>query len=105
MARDTLGAAGHVAGQLPDQVGHALLAVAGHAFVQGLHLAAGISAAVALAGAVFSVALLRSVSTSAAPAAPAIPEDQSGPPVVPLDLPDLAGVTDRRGRRSESRAA
>jgi DHA2 family multidrug resistance protein-like MFS transporter len=61
IARDTLGAAVGVAGQLPDQQGLALLGVARDAFVQGLHLAAAISAAVAIGAALMAVILLRCV--------------------------------------------
>jgi DHA2 family multidrug resistance protein-like MFS transporter len=65
VARDTLGAAIGVAGQLPDRVGAELLEVAGAAFVRGLHLTAGISAAVALGAALVTVALLRHVRAGA----------------------------------------
>jgi DHA2 family multidrug resistance protein-like MFS transporter len=61
MARDTLGAAVGVAGQLPDPLGLALLGIAREAFVQGLHLAAVISAAVAVGAALMAVILLRRV--------------------------------------------
>ncbi|MCI0395635.1 MAG: MFS transporter [Chloroflexi bacterium] len=61
IARDTLGAAVGVAQQLPDQLGLALLDIARDAFVQGLHLAAAISAAVAIGAAVLAMALLRRV--------------------------------------------
>jgi DHA2 family multidrug resistance protein-like MFS transporter len=60
-ARDTLGGAVAAAGQLPDQLGAALLAVARQAFTQGLQLAFGISAAAALAVAVVAAVLLRGV--------------------------------------------
>ncbi len=60
-ARDTLGAAVIVAAQLPSQPGVALLTAARDAFVQGLHLAAGISAAVAIGAAIVTVILLRCV--------------------------------------------
>ena len=58
IARDTLGAAVVVAEQLPDQLGFALLDVARAAFVQGLNLAAAISATVAIGAAVLAVAFL-----------------------------------------------
>jgi MFS transporter, DHA2 family, multidrug resistance protein len=60
-ARDTLGGAVDAAGQLPDQLGTALLEVAREAFTQGLHVAAAVSAAAALAFAVLVVVLLRGV--------------------------------------------
>lgn len=61
VARDTLGAAVGVAEQLPDGVGLALLEVAREAFIQGLHLAALISAIVAIGAAIMVVTLLRGV--------------------------------------------
>jgi len=63
-ALDTLGSAVVVAGQLPDPLGEALLASAREAFVQGLHLAAAISAIVALASAILVVILLRRAPAS-----------------------------------------
>ncbi len=59
IARDTLGAAVGVAGQLPGPSGLALLATARDAFVQGLHLAAGIGAVVAIGAAIMAMILLR----------------------------------------------
>jgi len=61
VARDTLGGAVGVATQLPDQMGLALLDVARSAFVQGLHLVAGISAVVAVAAAIIAVLVFRGV--------------------------------------------
>jgi DHA2 family multidrug resistance protein-like MFS transporter len=61
VARGTLGGAVGVAAQLPGQVGDALLVAARDAFVQGLHLAAGISAVIALASAVAALVALRRV--------------------------------------------
>jgi DHA2 family multidrug resistance protein-like MFS transporter len=58
-ARDTLGGAAAAAGQLPDQVGQALLGVASQAFIQGLHLAFAVSAAAALVTAILAAVLLR----------------------------------------------
>ena len=49
VARETLGGAVGVAARLPEDVGAALLAAAREAFVQGLQLTAGLSAAVAVA--------------------------------------------------------
>jgi MFS transporter, DHA2 family, multidrug resistance protein len=57
-ARDTLGGAVAVAGQLPDRVGVPLLEAAREAFTQGLHLGAAVSAAAALAFAILVVVLL-----------------------------------------------
>ena len=67
IARDTLGGAVAVAAQLPDQMGLALLDVARSAFVQGLHLVAGISAAIAIASAIVAVLVFRSVPANSQP--------------------------------------
>ncbi len=64
VARGTLGGAVGVAAQLPGQLGNELLAVAREAFVQGLHLAAGISAVIALASAVVALIALRRVGAN-----------------------------------------
>ena len=61
IARDTLGGAVAVAGQLPGQVGAAVLDVARDAFVQGMQVAATISAIIAIAVAVLAVTILRNV--------------------------------------------
>jgi DHA2 family multidrug resistance protein-like MFS transporter len=66
--RDTLGGAVAAAGRLPDEVGGAVLDVAKDAFVHGLQIAAGISAAIALAAAAAAVVLLRDVPPGAVPA-------------------------------------
>jgi DHA2 family multidrug resistance protein-like MFS transporter len=66
-ARDTLGGAVAVAGQLPERVGAALLEVAREAFTQALHLAAAVSAAASLAFAILVVVLLRGVRPSSQP--------------------------------------
>lgn len=58
-ARDTLGAAVSVAGQLPARLGVALLDGARDAFVQGLHVVAGVSAVIALSAAVVAVLVFR----------------------------------------------
>jgi DHA2 family multidrug resistance protein-like MFS transporter len=57
-ARDTLGGAVAVAGQLPDRLGVPLLEAAREAFTQGLHLAAAVSGTAALAFAILVVVLL-----------------------------------------------
>ncbi len=61
LARETLGGAVGVAGQLPDGLGAALLAVARDAFIQGLHLTAAIAAVLAIASAILAATLLRHV--------------------------------------------
>jgi DHA2 family multidrug resistance protein-like MFS transporter len=64
IARDTLGGALGVAQQLPDPLGIALLDVAREAFVQGMHLATGISAAVAIGAAILVLVTLRTVRSA-----------------------------------------
>src|SRR6266508_3473521 len=66
-ARDTLGGAVAAAGQLPDQLGQALLGAARQAFTLGLQLAFAVSAAAAVAVAVLAAVLLvhRVVGSSA----------------------------------------
>jgi DHA2 family multidrug resistance protein-like MFS transporter len=58
-ARDTLGGAVAVAGQLPDQLGGALVDAAHLAFTNGLHLTAAIGAVISLAIAGLATHLLR----------------------------------------------
>jgi len=78
-ARDTLGGAVAVAGQLPERVGASLLEVAREAFTQGLHLATAVSAAAALAFAVLVVVLLRGVRSGSQPdGQAALGQDQAG---------------------------
>ncbi len=60
-ARDTLGGALSVAGQLPDPLGAELLSAAREAFTQSLQLTGFISAVIALALAVMVLVLLRRV--------------------------------------------
>ncbi|HZD38100.1 MAG TPA: MFS transporter [Actinomycetes bacterium] len=59
VARDTLGSAVNVAGELPGQIGVELLRTAREAFVQGMQVTSGIAAAVALGLAILAVAVLR----------------------------------------------
>jgi DHA2 family multidrug resistance protein-like MFS transporter len=72
-ARDTLGGAAAVAGQLPDQVGAQLLEAARHSFTHGLQLAFAVSAALAIGIAILAVALLRNVGAGAEPERPPAP--------------------------------
>ncbi|MDZ5698096.1 MFS transporter [Chelativorans sp. M5D2P16] len=62
-ARDTLGGARAIAGQLPETVGTPLLAVAREAFTSGLVLASLISAAIAVLTAVLILGILRRAGT------------------------------------------
>jgi len=72
IARETLGGAVDVAARLPEDVGAELLAAVREAFVQGLQLTAGLSAAIAVGTAVLATVLLRGVpaSSEAAPGEP-----------------------------------
>jgi DHA2 family multidrug resistance protein-like MFS transporter len=65
VARGTLGGAVGVARQLPGQTGQALLEVARGAFVSGLHVAAAISAGVAVIAAIITVVALRHLPAGA----------------------------------------
>jgi len=60
-ARDTLGGAVEVAGQLHDQLGAPLIEAAREAFIQGVHVAASISVVGAIGLAIFVAVLLRQV--------------------------------------------
>jgi DHA2 family multidrug resistance protein-like MFS transporter len=64
MARDTLGAALTVAGQLPDGLGVVLLKVARGAFVQGMQVTSAISAVGAIGIAILALVMLRHVPPS-----------------------------------------
>ena len=66
-ARDTLGGAVEVAGQLPGRLGPELIDAAREAFVQGLHVAATISVVGAIGLAIFVAVLLRRVRGSSEP--------------------------------------
>ena len=63
VARDTLGGAVAVAGQLPGQLGTEVLAVARDAFVQGMQAATTLSAVLAVGVAVLAVVMLRNVGS------------------------------------------
>ena len=90
-ALDTLGGAVGVAGQLPGPLGAALLDLAREAFVQGLHVAAGISAAVAIAAAVLAVVLLRQVRPASQ-----LP-DRSDMQAIPVEVADPSYVYEEPG--------
>jgi MFS transporter, DHA2 family, multidrug resistance protein len=96
VARDTLGGAVAVAGQLPERLGAALLEVAQEAFTQGLHLAAAVSAAASLAFAILVVVLLRGVRPSSQPDEQ--PDVAPGP-----GGPRRGGAEQAPGRRPGSR--
>jgi DHA2 family multidrug resistance protein-like MFS transporter len=63
VARDTLGGAMSVATQLPNPLGAAVVEIARDAFIQGMQVAATISAIVAVAVAVFAVVMLRDLGS------------------------------------------
>jgi DHA2 family multidrug resistance protein-like MFS transporter len=62
-ARDTLGAAVHVAGQLPGPLGTRLVDTARDAFIQGMRVSAAIAAIVAVAIAALAATMLRTTPT------------------------------------------
>jgi DHA2 family multidrug resistance protein-like MFS transporter len=64
VARDTLGAAVGIAQELPAELGEAMLAVAREAFVHGLHVAAAISAGVAIFATALVLITLRNVKST-----------------------------------------
>jgi len=90
-ARDTLGGAVAVAGELPERHGAALLDTAREAFTQGAQLSFAISAGVALGIAILVATLLRGVDASsrpeAAPPAPC-PDGPCAAKVGVVKLPD-----------------
>jgi hypothetical protein len=73
-ARDTLGGAVAAAGQLPEELGQALLLAARQAFTQGLHLAFTVSAAAAIGVAILAAVLLRRLRPNFEPQAGLDPE-------------------------------
>ncbi len=75
-ARDTLGGAVSVAGQLPDAVGAPLLTAAREAFVHGMHLTSGIAAVIALAIAAVALVMFRSPEAQDTAAVDGVPEDE-----------------------------
>jgi DHA2 family multidrug resistance protein-like MFS transporter len=79
-ARDTLGGALAIAESLPAAVRDAIVAVAQTAFMDALHLVAGVSAILAAVTAVVAAAALRSV-----PARSAAPEESTPAPAVATD--------------------
>jgi DHA2 family multidrug resistance protein-like MFS transporter len=74
-ARDTLGGAVTVAGQLPDQLGGVVLGAARTAFADGLHLTALIIAVVTIGMAIITALALRPTPGAA---------DSVAPPQLPL---------------------
>jgi MFS transporter, DHA2 family, multidrug resistance protein len=64
VARDTLGSAAAVAGQLPGELGAAVLAAAREAFVAGMQLSSAIAAGIGVALAVLALVALRNQQTA-----------------------------------------
>ncbi len=77
-ARDTLGGATSVAGQLPEPVAAALLDVARESFVAGLQLTSSVAAVVAAVIAVIAAVGLRDAGTPAATVDPGVTDDVTG---------------------------
>ena len=73
-ARDTLGAAVAIAGQLPAQLGPELINAARGAFIQGLQLTAAISAVGTMGLAIFVAVVLRHVRAHSEPEGQSEPE-------------------------------
>jgi DHA2 family multidrug resistance protein-like MFS transporter len=71
-ARDTLGGAVAVSAELPPQIGVALLEAARASFVDGIHVVAALTAALALVVAIVAARVLRSVPKRAEPAETAV---------------------------------
>ena len=80
--RDTLGGAVAASGQLPDDLGAALLAAARDAFGHGLHVVAAISAVVAIGSALLAAVFLRG----------APPSDVAGPEVATAPVAEPAAT-------------
>jgi DHA2 family multidrug resistance protein-like MFS transporter len=80
VARDTLGSAVAVAGQLPGEIGTALLETARAAFVHGMQLTSAIAAVVAVGLAMLALAMLRSHDGPPTEAEPAS-TPQHNPPI------------------------
>ena len=90
-ARDTLGGAAAAAGQLPDQLGQALLGAAHQAFTQGLRVAAATSAAMTIGIAIVAGIVLRRVRSSAQPDGQPDPShNETGPGRVGIEVPRSA---------------
>ena len=84
-ARDTLGGALAVAGQLPGQPGQVLVQAARQAFTSGLHVAFAVSAAALLGAAVLAAIQLRHLRPAPEPdgAEPDAPEPDASEPDAP----------------------
>ena len=91
-ARDTLGAAVGIAGDLPGIAGASLLEVARDAFVQGMHATSLIAAVVAIGIAVLAAVVLRNLGTSSG--------EQGGP-----DADTASDDDDRDAREARGWAA
>jgi DHA2 family multidrug resistance protein-like MFS transporter len=81
--QETLGGAAVVAGQLPDQLGLALLTASREAFILGMQLTSLIGTVVMIGLAILTVTLLRHIDTDAEPE----PQPESMQPVHPATVP------------------
>ena len=79
VARDTLGGAVEIAGQLPDRLGAPLLDAARDAFIEGIHVSAAISVVGAIGLAVFCAVLLRRRGVGVDPVVEESDENESEP--------------------------
>ncbi len=96
VARDTLGGAVAVAGQLPGQLGAAVLDVARDAFVAGMQTAATISAIIAVGIAILAFVMLRDVGSGADREAATDAETERDRQNQPTDDPDQTRQVPRR---------
>ncbi|MBA2533396.1 MAG: MFS transporter [Rubrobacter sp.] len=102
-ARETLGGAVAAGDQLPNQVGAGLLEAAREAFVQGLHVTAVVSAAIAVMLALLTVTLLRHVQTGTEPAGQLSQEpDETNPRHQDLNVALGPAATDNHASRVRS---
>jgi DHA2 family multidrug resistance protein-like MFS transporter len=87
-AQETLAGAVTVAGQLPDQLGAALLGAAHAAFIQGLQLTSVIGTIVMIGLAILTMVMLRHVGTPPEPENQTEPESGVRRPALPVQ-PDI----------------
>ncbi|HVE28042.1 MAG TPA: MFS transporter, partial [Sporichthya sp.] len=87
-ARDTLGGAVAAADSLPPSVGHALLDLADHAFVDGMGLSTAIAAVLATLVAAFAFVALHTPAGRPDPAADSPDSDPEGTVIEVADVAD-----------------
>jgi DHA2 family multidrug resistance protein-like MFS transporter len=91
IARDTLGSALAVAGELPAELGALVSTAAREAFVQGMQLTSGIAAAIAVGLAVLAIVTLRSHGAPPADPEPDLEPEDAGMPYLPTRLEGAEG--------------